>query len=353
MRSQGAAAFLISCTMLLALPAVGDAQVQIQARAARITIGGRLHIQYSVASVDSAQSQFFFRRARLQADIAIGDYLDGRIEPDFAPGRGGLQDAYARVNFDSAFRVSLGQFKRAFTTWDLHSANDLPIIEREGAVPPGVRCRGVGGSCSLSRLTQQLQFDGRDIGLRLEGVADQLSYIATFTNGQGTNQNDVNDTKSSSGRLAVNVEDFTLGVFGALHDYPDPLPVADDDDFAEAFGADIEYGTFRNSFHLIAGGVAGNNWRLGDDVDFLTGQLLASYYAEIGEDLLAGVEPMFRVSWADPDTDTDDDEGLLLTPGLMIYFQGRNGIAANFDHYSTEGPEDAEWSLKFQLFLYF
>jgi hypothetical protein len=127
----------------------------------------------------------------------------------------------------------------------------------------------------------------------------------------------------------------------------------DDTDYAEAFGADLEVGTFRDGFHLIAGGVTGNNWRLGDDVDFLTGQVFASYYVEMGEEMLSGVEPMFRASWADPDRDSEEDEGLLLTPGLMFYFQGRNGLAANFDHYSPNGPADAEWSLKFQLFLYF
>jgi hypothetical protein len=353
MRSRWAAAFLISCSVSLALPSAAGAQVQIQARAARITIGGRLHTQFATASVDTADSNFFFRRARLQADIQIGEYLSGRLESDFAAGRAGLQDAFARVTFDPALAISLGQFKRAFTAWDLHSANDLPIIERDGSVPPGERCRGVGGNCNLSRLTQQLQFDGRDIGVRLEGDADALSYMATFTNGQGTNQNDVNDTKSSSGRIEVGVESVRLGVFAALHDYPDPIPAVDDDDFAEAFGADLEVGTFRDGFHLIAGGVLGNNWRLGPDVDFLTGQALVSYYIDFGEDLLAGVEPMFRASWGDPDRDEEEDDGLLLTPGLMLYFQGRNGLAANFDHYSPAGPADAEWSLKLQLFLYF
>jgi hypothetical protein len=357
MRSHGAAAFLILSALLIALPTVGTSQVQISARAARITIGGRLHTQFTTASVDSADSQFFFRRARLQADIRVTDYLDGRLEYDFASGRSGLQDAFARVTVDPALALSVGQFKRPFTLWDLHSANDLPIIERDGAVPPGQgpgeRCRGVGGVCNLSRLTQQLQFDGRDIGLRLEGNVDALRYMASLTNGQGTNQNDVNDAKSASGRVEVAVESIRLGVFGALHDYRDPIPAVDDDDFAEAFGADIEVGSFRDGFHLIAGGVMGNNWRLGPDVDFLTGQVLASYYVEIAEEMLAGVEPMFRASWADPDRDDEDDEGLLLTPGLMFYFQGRNGLAANFDHYSPDGPADAEWSLKLQLFLYF
>ena len=144
-----------------------------------------------------------------------------------------------------------------------------------------------------------------------------------------------------------------LGVFGALHDYPDPIPVVDDNDYADALGADLEIGGFRGGLHLIAGGVTGNNWRLGPDVSFLAGQVMTTYYVEIGNEKAAGIEPMIRASWADPDTDTDDDGGLLLTPGLMLYFQGRNGLAANFDTYLPQNDADTEWSLKFQLFLYF
>ena len=62
---------------------------------------------------------------------------------------------------------------------------------------------------------------------------------------------------------------------------------------------------------------------------------------------------MFRASWGDPDGDADDDAGLLLTPGLMWYFQGRNGLASNLDWYSPESDDPSEWSLRFQLFLYF
>jgi hypothetical protein len=352
MRSAWAVPFLIACTLVFVVPEGGDAQVEISARAARITIGGRLHTQFMTSSPDTSRSQFFFRRARIQADVRVGDHFDGRLEADFA-GRVGLQDAFARLTIDPAFALSAGQFKRAFSYIDLASANDLPVIERDGNVP-GERCPGVGGVCSYSRLTQQLQFDGRDIGVRLEGDIDRLSYMVMLTNGQGVNASDVNNAKSSSARVELEVvDDVRVGVFGALHDYPDPLPVVDDDDYAEAYGADLEVGTFRSGPHLIAGGATGNNWRVGPDVDFVTAQALASYYVELGQEMAAGIEPMFRVSWADPDRDEEDDGGLLLTPGLMLYFQGRNGVAVNLDSYSPDGDRGSVWSLRAQVFMYF
>jgi hypothetical protein len=338
----------------LSLPAIGSAQMDISARGARITIGGRLQTQFATSSVDSARSQFFFRRARLQADIVVSDFLDGRLEYDFAPGRTGLQDAFARLNFDPGFELSVGQFKRTFDQFELASANDLPIIERDGAIP-GERCAGVGGACTFSRLTQQLQLDGRDIGVRAEGeLGDVVTYRLSATNGQGSNASDVNDAKSTSGRIEFALADeVRLAAFGAMHDYPDPIPAVDDADFAAAFGADLEVGAFRGPYHLLAAVVSGNNWRIDADTDFLAAQALGTAYVEIGERGIAGIEPMFRASWADPDTDQDDDAGLLLTPGLFWYFQGRNGLDLNLDYYTPPGDRDAEWSFRTQLFLYF
>jgi hypothetical protein len=182
----------------------------------------------------------------------------------------------------------------------------------------------------------------------------RVSYMGTLTNGQGPNAADVNDAKSLAGRVEVQAaENLRLGVFGGLHDHPDLLPAVDDSDYGEAFGADFELGTWRNGFHVLAGIAAGNNWRLGPDVDFLAAQLLASWYAGLGRPLLAGIEPLFRLSWADPDRDVEDAGGLLLTPGVMLYFEGRNGVSVNLDSYSPDGDRGSEWSLKAQAFLYF
>ncbi len=53
------------------------------------------------------------------------------------------------------------------------------------------------------------------------------------------------------------------------------------------------------------------------------------------------------MSWGDPDTDVDDDEGVLITPGVVLHFTGRNKFALNADIYSP-GEGDTEWSFKAQ-----
>ena len=97
----------------------------------------------------------------------------------------------------------------------------------------------------------------------------------------------------------------------------------------------------------------GDTWRLDPEATFLAAQGMVSYYVDTGRPRLAGVEPLLRVSWADADGDQADDAAVVLTPGLMLYFVGKNGLAGNLDFYSPEGGQDAEWSFKVQSFIYF
>ena len=108
--------------------------------------------------------------------------------------------------------------------------------------------------------------------------------------------------------------------------------------------------------HLQAAVVGGDNWRefdaLGGAARFLTGQVIFTYQIPVDSDRWTSVEPLARISWADPDTDTPDDEAWLLTPGLTLYVSGRNRIGTNLDIYAPERG-DSKLSLKVQAFLYF
>ena len=101
----------------------------------------------------------------------------------------------------------------------------------------------------------------------------------------------------------------------------------------------------------------GDNWRnldvAGDESRFLTWQGIATYrFSRDDGARVRAVEPVARVSWGDPDRDTISDAGLLLTPGVMVHFQGRNKIAFNVDLWRPQqGPR--HWGLKAQSYLYF
>lgn len=345
---------LIAAALLVAGAAEVAAQATISSRAASIRLGGRLHTQYATSSVESYNDQFFFRRARLTADVTVSDFFDARVQPEFAGGSAELKDAYVRFKFSPAFQLTMGQFKRPFDLFELDSSTDMSLIERDGRVGGVSACAGVGGICSYSRFTERLNYSDRDTGIRVGGASGKVEYEIAMTNGTGANEADENDGKSFSGRLAVEVADgVTLAGQFAAHDHLHP-----DGETARAgaWGADLTYGTWRDGFMLQAAVVGGDNWKqadkVGQDVTFMAFQGVASYYHPLEGARWAGVEPLFRLSWGDPDTAVDSDGGMVFTPGLMLYVLGKNKIGFNVDVWSPQ-EGDTEYSLKIQSFLYF
>lgn len=341
----------------LALSAAADlaGQNTVSARGASIRIGGRMHTQYATSSVQAYKDHFLFRRARIEADLTVNDFLDARLQPDFGGGASvALKDAFFRLTFSPSLQVTMGQFKRPFDPFELASSVDLSLVERDGRVGGVNTCAGVGGICSYARLTEQLDYADRDIGLRVSGCRGKATYDVSMTNGAGQNVADENDARSFSGRLGLKVaEALTLSANLALHDYLD----ADmKDAHAGAWGVDAQYGTWRDGLLLQASLVGGENWKkpdaAGESAAFTAFQGVASYYAPLGGARFAGLEPLVRLSYGDPDTGVASDGGVVFTPGLMLYVAGRSKIGFNVDVWSPQ-TGDREHSLKIQSFLYF
>lgn len=341
---------------LIALAAPGPlaAQSPVVGREAVVRLGGRLHTQYATSSIHSSRDQFSFRRARIEADITVNGFLDARLQPEFGGGVAELRDAYVRLTFDPALQVTLGQFKRPFDLFELSSSADLSLIERDGRVGGVSACGTVGGTCSYSRLTERLGFADRDIGLRVGGTRGGLGYEVSLTNGAGANQPDENHAKSFTGRVAWALGGgWVAGLSAASHDFVDG-PAARDAR-ARVYGADVQFGQWRDGLLVQASLVRGGNWREpgvdGDPEDFLAAQGVASFYARFENRYFAGLEPLLRVSYADPSSEPDD-RGWVMTPGLMMYVKGRSKVGTNLDVWIPETGR-AEHSLKIQAFLYF
>lgn len=333
------------------------AQERIGARFAQVEFGGRLHSQLATSSAAGGKStDFFTRRARLTIDVEVSPLLDGRVQPDFGDGKLELKDAYFRLNFDRGFRLSAGQFKRAFDLFELNSSTDVVVVERTGRIDGVGECGGVGGVCSLSRFTEKLAYSDRDIGVKIDGsLGEGLRYQATVTNGTGTGGGDENSGKSLAGRLSVRLaNDVWLSGNVARHDF---VAAHGGTEAATAVGGDLEIGRFREGAHLQIGVVSGGNWRLADSIPggipgFLTAQAILSSYFDWEGSGWEGVEPMARVSWGDPDRGAEEDAGLLLTPGVFLYVRGKNRIGANLDVYRS-GSGETEFSFKLQTYLYY
>lgn len=176
----------------------------------------------------------------------------------------------------------------------------------------------------------------------------------TLTNGTGVGTPDENDGKSVSGRASVDATDNIVvsGHIG-VHDYLDPTM---ETAHAVAWGGDIEIGTWRDGLLVQAAFAGGDNWRAlgvgGAPGQFLAAQAIASYYHTVDGGRLVGIEPLARVSIADPNGSLNQDGGTLVTPGVMFYLMGKNKIGINLDYYVPR-TGDSEFSFRVGTFLYF
>lgn len=354
-RTLGAAAALLAI-----LVTDTAAQITVNSKATEITLTGRVHLQWNSTSVDGELSnEFLIRRARFTAEVDINDWISGKVQPDFGDGGISLKDAYLRLSFDPAFRTTIGQFKRPFDLFELTSSTQILVVERAGGVRGVDACSGPGGVCSYSRLTEKLGYSDRDIGVMVDGsFGEGWKYMASVTNGTGGNGEEENDTKSYSGRLGFEpLPDLAVAAQVGVHDYIDGSGATSSNEYALAFGGDVEWGDFDSGLHLQAGVTAGDNWLNldagGDPTTFVTAQGIVTYKVPVQNSrILQAVEPVGRISWADPDTDASSDDGILFTPGIVLFFSGRNKFAVNVDIWApSEG--DTEFSIKAQSYLHF
>jgi hypothetical protein len=343
--------------LLLAASAPAAAQLAVSTDNYSLTISGRINAQFRTNSVDSAVgSRFILRRARVTVVVRVDDLVEAKIQPDF--GEFLMRDAYVRLNLDPAFELTFGNAKRAFDRFELYSSSYILAIERTGKIEGVEDCAGVGGVCSWSQLTEKLEYSDRDLGVHVGGEFGPWDYGVSVTNGSGAVLADENDAKSFSGRLGFQATpDLHIAANLGAHDYLHPTRAADE--HAVAYGGDIEWGAYlQPGVHVQAGFLRGQNWKnldaAGDPSTFTTAQAMISYRSPIqSSSRFEAVEPVARVSWADPDkARTDNGGGWLLTPGVAFHLSGRNMLVANVDGwFPTEG--DVQWSLKMQAMVYF
>jgi outer membrane murein-binding lipoprotein Lpp len=321
-----------------------------------LSFSGRVQAQYSTTSApDVIASDFVIRRARLEAELRISDVVSGRLQPDFGAGRISLTDAFVALDFDPAFAVAIGQFKRPFDLFELTSSTRILTIEREGIVRGSGSCAGPGGICSYSRFTQKLGFADRDIGVRFDGAAGDWNWEAAVTNGAGANSAEDNDSKSFGGRLVFGgLANLSIAANAAAHDYTNDVDPTRK--HAAGYGGDVEWGTFSSGWHAQAGVVAGDNWldldAAGTPSRFRSAQGILSYKRPLRLTGIEAVEPLARLSWGDPNAALGGDEEVFATAGIVAHFIGRNKLALNVERWMPPAGT-AQWSVKVQSYLHF
>lgn len=359
---------LILLTATLASPAAAQAPtVQVQ---------GRIQVQYRASSGDSSGNYntsqvsniFEVRRLRMQTNVRFGDNITLAIQPSFEMAALRMRDAYLRVGLSPRLGVTIGQEKSPFQRYELNSSNNLLSIER------GVRILRLANREGLNDLLTNNGYTSHDLGAFVDyaGPDNKLTFKVGVQSGSRESATDVNNAKSFYGRAtaiaimnADNQPVLQLGASFASRDRAicqtlgTPASTctayfADSSKRTTAIGVDAEWGGFRPGLHVFADFATGDNvpiatrkatGRNTGNLDsasapitkFLGFSLIGAYRVNTsGPDtrLIKFFEPAVRVDYLDPDTDTGDNEGILITPVLNIYFANTVVLRAGLDFYS-------------------
>lgn len=343
------------------LPTLVAADTEVKSKADQITITGRVQTQWRHSTIDGEPSNvFFMRRVRATVKVKINDWIDGVVQPDYGDGKTSVKDAYARFKFNDNFQVVTGQAHRRFDMFELTSSTQILVIERDGRI-------GDTKVPTLSRMTEGLGFSDRDIGVfaKINDHDKRIVVQAGITNGDGANKDASQGEKAYQGRVTFKpMGDQDLRISGGISVKPYEGMAAGEVEYASGFEGSVEFGNFKEGVHIQAGFITGDNWggvhttfdamTDGNSPTFIAAQGIATYKHRLQNNRwIESVEPLVRVSFADPNNDIDDDGGILVTPGLNAFFTNRNRVSVNVDIFLPQDSMlDTEASIKAQSWLY-
>jgi hypothetical protein len=346
----------MSALLLAPAPAAGQGfTVTTPDSSARITFGGRVQTIFNTTSADDQPgTETELRRVRLDATLQLGRFVSGKIQPEFAGSRVSLRDAYVRFNLDPALQVWAGQAHRPFGVVSPYSTVRLPALEK------GLRIRGVEGYEHFNLLSG-LGYSDRDVGIQLRGEPAGaplgLSYAAGIFNGPARADAPEENTYQVVARVAARPVGWArVGVSWSRIDFAHEPP-GDVQGLimteGAAWEADVELGSERGGPRAVFEVARGDSDPL-PEAEFVSAQGWVAYRTGRVSSTLSALEPVLRVSWADPDVG-DDAVGLpvggtLVTPGLNLWLGGLNRFGVYYELWNPDAGESARsFKALFQL----
>jgi hypothetical protein len=361
--------WLVGVTLLLVAAPVWSQEDQ----PVKVTITGRMQVQWNTTNVDTAEAgtttpiasnTFEGRRFRIAADVTIRNWIRGFLEPDFSLARLTLRQAWVGLQLDSGTMIRAGQFKKPFALILLTSSTRVPMVER------GLRIRGLGEALQKAGVAQVLRgvqvvgeqhalvdvqgYAAYELGAEFSHRHGPFGIAAGVFNGSGPDLRDENDGKSFAARATFTTDvgkPLTFGAAWSRRELNWPTATSPTTHKGDAFGLDAELGGFRQGgLWAIADASLGDNLVTLERFAGVTGVL--AYFAKLDGEKLEGIEPVVRASWGDPDDAVSNDAGLLLTPGVNLYFFGANRLMVGWDVFMPQDDRiDTIHSAKVQLNL--
>lgn len=345
-----------SALLLVTAPAAGQGfTVTTPDSSARLTFGGRVQTIFNTTSVDDHPgTETELRRVRLEANLQFGRFVSGKIQPEFAGSRVSLRDAYVRFNLDPALQVWAGQAHRPFGVISPASTVRNPTPEK------GLRIRGVNGYEHFNLLSG-LGYSDRDVGIQLRGEPAGaplgLSYAAGIFNGPARGDAPEENTYQVVARVAARPVDWVrVGVSWSRVDFAHEPPGGVEGVITAegaAWEADVELGSERGGPRAVFEVARGDSDPL-PEAEFVSAQGWVAYRTGRMSSTISALEPLLRVSYADPDVDDDavglPTGGTLVTPGINLWLGGLNRFGLYYDLWNPDTGESARsFKALFQL----
>jgi hypothetical protein len=366
--------------MTLAL-VTGVSVAQAQTTYPNVKVTGRLQEQFyyfdntDYAATVGPQSNFFTRRARIEARGNISENVIVYIQPSFEGGRnlsnvattctssavpagGGtptitckttgrsglrLRDAWIDVRFTKegnpgTLYLRAGQEKRPYSRYELTSSNNLVSIER-GA-----------GQGLVARASNDLfaanGFLSHDVGasLRYEYKLDDTRLVTLKVgayNGQGESLNDVNNKKSFAARATAGIySKLDIGGSWFAHDGIVTVGATPDSAFTNyAWGVDAQWGKVGDEgLYVLGEYLDGNDATAAKNkIRGIQGLAAYNYRFKSPTSWLYAIEPAFRFDLADPNTNAVNDRATLITAVLGIYMSSKAQLRVAYERESFQG----------------
>src|SRR3954468_19091985 len=336
-----------------------------------VKLTGKLQEQFyyfsnqDYAATVGPQSNFFTRRARIEARGQISENVTVYIQPSFEGGRNlsngvttcsgtplvcrttgrsglRLRDAWIDVRFspaesNGALYLRAGQEKRPYSRYELTSSTNLPSIER-GA-----------GQGLLARASNDLfgaaGFLAHDVGasLRYEYKLSDTRLVTLKVgayNGQGESLNDVNNKKSFGARATAGIySKLDIGGSWFAHDGIVTVGTTPDSTFTNyAWGVDAQWGKPGDEgLYLLGEYLDGTDATAAKNkIRGIQGLAAYNYRFKSPTSWLYAIEPAVRYDVADPNTVVESDKATLMTAVLGIYMSSRAQLRVAYERQSFQ-----------------
>jgi len=336
-----------------------------------VKLTGRLQEQFyffdnePYAATVGPQSNFFTRRARIEARGQISENVTVYIQPSFEGGRNlsnvvttcsgtpltcrttgrsglRLRDAWIDVRFSpeaskGALYLRAGQEKRPYSRYELTSSNNLPSIERgagQGLIPR-----------ASNDLFSSNGFLSHDVGasVRYEYKLDDFRLVTLKLgayNGQGESLNDVNGKKSYGARATAGLwSKLDIGGSWFAHDGIVTVGTTPDSAFTNyAWGVDAQWGKPGDEgLYVLGEYLDGNDATAAKNkIRGVQGLAAYNYRFKSPTSWLYAIEPAFRIDVADPNTSLESDRATLITAVLGLYMSSKAQLRVGYERQSFQ-----------------